>query len=367
MTTRRELIQGLAALMSLPALGQAQTPAGRARRPLDILFLGGTGFLGPHQVEYALARGHRVTLFNRGKSAPGLYGDRAEILLGNRDTNITPGLAALQGTRRWDVVIDNSGYLPRHVRDSIDLLKGRCGRYVYVSTVAVYETSGGSSFDEKAALRAAPSPATEEVTGQTYGPLKAECDRIVQSALGSQATIVRPTYIVGPGDDTDRFTYWVERVSRGGKVLGPPDPKVELQWVDARDLCPWIVDLAERDQAGIFNAAGPATPATWEQVLQDLAKQASRPVEFRWATTEVMQKTGIRLPLVRPPFFGSNLSPHFVSTAAQAAGLHFRPLADTAAATLAWWHAQPAERRAKPEGWPTPEQESEALRLLSAG
>jgi 2'-hydroxyisoflavone reductase len=368
MTTRRELIQSLAALMILPAVGAAGASVGRARKPLDILFLGGTGFLGPHQVEYALARGHRITLFNRGKSAPGLYGDRAEILLGNRDTNIAPGLSALQGTRRWDVVIDNSGYLPRHVRDSIDLLKGRCGRYVYVSTVAVYETSSGSSFDEKSALRAAPSPATEDVTGQTYGPLKAECDRIVQAELGRQATIVRPTYIVGPGDDTDRFTYWVERVARGGEVLGPPDPEVELQWVDVRDLCPWIVDLAERNEAGIYNAAGPATPVSWRQLLQDLAKLVgSQPVQFRWATTEVMQKTGIRLPLVRQPFFGGNASPHFVSAAAQAAGLHYRPLADTAAATLAWWRAQPEERRAKPEGWPAPEQEREALRLLTVG
>jgi len=364
MTTRRELLQWLTALMALPAVAVAEGTVGRARKPLDLLFLGGTGFLGPHQVEYALARGHRVTLFNRGKSAPGLFGDRAEILLGNRDTNIAPGLAALQGTRRWDVVIDNSGYVPRHVRDSIDLLKGRCGRYVFVSTVAVYEPSAGPRFDEKSALRAAPDPATEEVTGQTYGALKAECDRIVQAALGNRATIVRPTYIVGPGDDTDRFTYWVERVARGGEVLGPPDPRAELQWVDVRDLCPWVVELAERGQPGIYNASGPTTPVTWEQVLQELARLSSQPVKFRWATTEVMEKSGIRLPLVRPPSATGSASPHFEGAAAQAAGLQYRPLADTAAATLAWWRAQPEERRAKPEGWPTPEQEKEALRLL---
>ena len=364
MTTRRELIQGLAAIMAMPVAAAAEGAAGRARKPLDILFLGGTGFLGPYQVEYALARGHRVTLFNRGKSAPGMFGDRAEILLGNRDSKVEPGLAALQGTRRWDVVIDNSGYVPRHVRDSIDLLKGRFGRYVFVSTVAVYEPSAGPRFDERSPLRPAPSPETEEVNGQTYGPLKAECDRIVQAALGRQATIVRPTYIVGPNDDTDRFTYWVERVARGGDVLGPPDPKVELQWIDVRDLCPWIVDLAERDQPGIYNAAGPATPVNWEQVLQELAKQSSQPVRVRWSTTEVLQKTGIRLPLVRQASATTIASPHFDGAAAGAAGLQYRPLADTAAATLAWWRAQPEERRAKAEGWPTPEQEKEALRLL---
>jgi 2'-hydroxyisoflavone reductase len=318
-------------------------------------------------VVYALARGHKVTLFNRGKSGPGLFGDRVEVLLGDRDTNVAPGLTALQGTRRWDVVIDNSGYVPRHVRDSVELLKNRCGRYLFVSTVAVYDTTVASRFDENAALRPAPNPATEEVTGQTYGPLKAECDRIVQAMLGKQATIVRPTYIVGPGDDTDRFTYWVERMARGGEVLGPPNPKAELQWVDVRDLCPWIVDLAERDQPGIFNAAGPATPVMWEQVLTALAERGGKPATIRWATNDVMAKTGIKLPLVRPPFFKGADSLHFDSAAAQAAGLRFRSLDDTAAATSAWWRAQPDERRAKARGWPTEAQEQEALKLLSAG
>ena len=136
--------------------------SGRAARPLDILLLGGTGFLGPHEVDYALARGHRVTLFNRGKSAKGLYGDRVEVLIGNRDTKIAPGLEALQGTRRWDVVIDNSGYVPRHVRDSVALLKDRVGRYVYVSTVSVYDPKGGPVFDEASPLFPAPEPGDRE-------------------------------------------------------------------------------------------------------------------------------------------------------------------------------------------------------------
>jgi len=366
MTTRRELLQWATALITLPTLGRAQSGT-RASKPLDLLFLGGTGFLGPHQVEYALARGHRVTLFNRGKSGPNLFGDRVEVLLGDRDMNTAPGLAALQGARRWDAVIDNSGYVPRHVRDSVELLKGRCARYLFVSTVAVYDATVASRFDEKSALRPAPNPATEDVTGETYGPLKAECDRFVQTTLGTQAIIVRPTYIVGPGDDTDRFTYWVERMARGGEVLGPPTPKAELQWIDVRDLCPWIVDLAERDQPGIYNAAGPATPMTWEQVLPALAKGAAQPAKIRWATNEIMDKTGIKLPLVRAPFFKGADSLHFDSTAGHAAGLQFRSLADTAAATSAWWRAQPEERRAKPRGWPTEAQEQEALKLLSGG
>jgi 2'-hydroxyisoflavone reductase len=369
MTSRRDLMKWTMAMMALPAAARAATnPAaatedpGRAARPLDILFLGGTGFLGPHEVDYALAQGHRVTLFNRGQSAKGLYGDRVEVLIGNRDTKIAPGLEALQGARRWDVVIDNSGYVPRHVRDSVALLKDRVRRYVYVSTVAVYDPKAGPVFDEASPLYPAPSPEVENVTGETYGPLKAECDRIVQAELGSRATIVRPNYIFGPGDDTYRFPYWVERVARGGELLGPPDPKVELQWVDVRDLCPWIVQLGERDQPGIYNASGPDVPVNWQQVLQSLSRLSERPAQFRWATPEVLKETGIRLPLVDPgPVF---VSEHYDGRKAAGVGLHYRPLADTADATLSWWRSLTPEQQAEAKRWPTPQQEQQALALL---
>lgn len=363
MTTRREWLQSLVILATLPVLGRAAATA-KAAKPLRILFLGGTGFLGPQQVEYALARGHEVTLFNRGKSAPGLYGDRVEVLLGDRDTKVGAGLSALEGTRRWDAVVDNSGYVPRHVRDSIELLKDRVGRYVYVSTVAVYDPAGGPVFDERSKLRPAPVPDTEVVSGETYGALKAECDRIVQAALGARATIVRPTYVFGPGDDTDRFTYWVDRVARGGTVLAPPGLGIELQWVDVRDLCPWIVDLAERDLPGIYNAAGPSKPVTWGTVLQSLTALSSQPVVFKPATADALAKAGIALPLVRTANLKGGGSVRFDGSAAQSAGLAYRPLADTAAATLAWWREQPEARRAKAEGWPTPAQEAQALGLL---
>ena len=365
MITRRELLQQGTALMALPAMAAHGRTIRPARRKLDLLFLGGTQFLGRHQVEYALARGHRVTLFNRGRSAPSLFAGRAEILLGDRDKNVGSGLTALQGGRRWDVVIDNSGYVPRHVSDSLDLLKDRARRYLYVSTVAVYDFSRGSTFKESSPLAAAPQPDTEEVTGRTYGPLKAECDRRVQAALGQRATIVRPTYVFGPGDDTDRFTYWVDRIARGGTVLATSNPTDEIQWIDVQDLCPWIIDLAERDQAGIYNAAGPARPTQWQQMLQALTKLSSTPVEFKWAAPEILKQTGISLPLARDGLLGSAQTPHFDSAAALRAGLRFRPLLDTANATLSWWRAQPAERRAQVVGWPTPEQEQQALGLLA--
>lgn len=262
MTTRRESLKWAMATMGLFASGCSRGAGEPAAKPLDILVLGGTGFLGPHQVEPGLARGHRITLFNRGRSAPGLYGDRVEVLIGNRDARIDQGLNALKGNRRWDVVIDNSGFIPRHVRDSVELLSGRIDRYLYISTVAVYDPAGGAVLTESSPLRSLADPQAEELTWASYGPLKTECDRIVQTSLGAKATIVRPTFIVGPGDDSDRFTYWVERTARGGDVLGPPDAKSELQWVNVRDLCPWIVTLAERNVSGIFNAAGPATAVT---------------------------------------------------------------------------------------------------------
>jgi len=178
---------------------------------------------------------------------------------------------------------------PWRPSDSLAVLKGRFGRYLFVSTVAVYDPASAGPYTESSPLRAAPAAGVEEVTGATYGPLKAECDRIVRAALGDAATTVRPTYIVGPGDDTDRFTYWVERMALGGEVLGPPEPSSELQWVDVRDLCPWIIELVEQDKPGIFNAAGPAVPVNWEQVLRELARGSDKPANLRWATREVLE------------------------------------------------------------------------------
>jgi 2'-hydroxyisoflavone reductase len=181
--------------------------------------------------------------------------------------------------------------------------------------------------------------------------------------LGEKATIVRPIYIVGPGDETDRFTYWVDRMARGGDVLGPPDPKSELQWVDVRDLCPWILGLAERDVAGIFNVAGPSASMTWEEVLVTLGTRAERSVKYHWASTGLLKELDIELPLVVP----GRPSRHFANAASQAAGLKYRPLEDTAAATLEWWRAQPETRRAQPEGWLPRDKELEAIARLRSG
>lgn len=360
MTTRREfLVLSTAAMAAYTAGLRAEMAP--AAKPLDILFLGGTGFLGPHQINHALARGHRVTMFNRGSNA-GMYGDAVEEIVGNRDDKVDDGLNALRNDRRWDVVVDNSGYVPRHVRDSVELLADRCDRYIYVSTVAVYDFEVATEFPEDAKLADLDDPTVEEVTGETYGPLKAACDLIVQEALGDRATIVRPTYVVGPGDHTDRFTYWVDRVHRGGEVLAPGGPARIAQWVDARDLCPWIVTLAENGTPGIFNAAGPASDVTREGLMWGLRAMTDKPVTFFWPSWEQLEASGFNTPMMRP----GDVPVRFGNSASMAAGLNYRSLADTARDTLEWWHAQPAERRANPRRWSSAEDEMALIRQIKA-
>lgn len=358
MTTRREFVAASAALLGATSAAGV-TLLQPAKEKLDMLFLGGTGFIGPHQIDYALARGHTVSMFNRGRNS-GLYGDRVEELIGNRDADIDDGLAALEGKRRWDVVIDNSGYVPRHVRDSAALLQGRCSRYIYTSTVAVYDFEKAHSVDNTGPLLAAPDSVTEQVTGETYGPLKAECDRIVQKIFGSAATIVRPTYVVGPGDSTDRFTYWVERFHRGGDIVCPSGPGQEANWIDVRDLCHWMIGLAETGTPGVFNGTGPASPVTREAVMYGLRAFAKDPVELYWPGADLLEE----LQYSTPMFENSPFSIHIDASAAIAAGMTYRSLAETVRDTHEWWTSQPAERRAKPRRWPTLDEEQALIARL---
>lgn len=367
MTTRREVLALGAASVALSPMGGLLAAVSRASHPLDILVLGGTGFLGPHQVGYALARGHRLTLFNRGhKDAGALYGDRVEVLIGDRDVKTSPGLAALEGTRRWDAVIDNSGYIPRHVRDSAQLLKGRVGRYLFVSTVAAYEGAGPVCV-ETSPLRSLANAGNEQLTMQGYGEMKAEGDRIVRELYGLAATIVRPTYVVGPGDETDRFTYWVARTAEGGAVVGPRADAKDLQTVDVRDLCPWMVTLIERDTTGIFNAASPPVP--WDRVLAGLRPLSERPVRFVRPPGAIIKELKLDFPLVEPTIGGgifANERTTFDGRRALQSGLSYRPLSETGLPTLEWWRAQTPERRAAgAKYWPTTEQEKAVLEHMS--
>jgi 2'-hydroxyisoflavone reductase len=360
MTTRRQFIGASAALLGASAVG-ATSMLKPADRKLSILFLGGTGFIGPHQINRALDRGHTVTMFNRGSNS-GLYGDRVEELIGNRDARIDDGLKVLQGDRRWDVVVDNSGYVPRHVRDTAELLKDRCDRYIYTSTVGVYDFDQQRSVDINSPLLAAPEPDTEEVTGETYGPLKAECDRIVQSVLGDKATVVRPTYIIGPGDRTDRFTYWVDRFHRGGDIVCPAGADLNATWVDVRDLCHWLITLAENNTPGIFNASGPVSPVSNQQLMWALRAFTGAEVNLHWPPSALLEELEYATPM-----FGFSDDSIFVdSSAAQAAGLEYRPLADSVRDIQEWWTSQTEERRNNARGWPTAEQEKAVLARMKA-
>ena len=332
-----------------------------SRRALRILVLGGTGFIGPHQVRYALARGHTLTLFNRGRTNTHLFPE-VERLVGDRDGD----LEALRG-RQWDVVLDNSGYEPRIVRDSARLLSDSVGQYLFVSTQSVYADRSIIGQDETGAVGLAGVP-EEEWTG--YGPLKALCEREVLEAFPGRCTIVRPPVIVGPGDGTDRFTYWVARIDRGGEVLAPGRPDDPTQFIDVRDVTHFMVRCLEDGMTGVYNTTGPAAPLSISEMLYGIRSVTTSAVRFTWVDSQFLAEHGVRgfsdLPLWFPPvgrtagFFRMN------SEKAQAKGLTYRPLAVTAGDTLRWWNSQPAERRREMRAGLGAEREAEVLEAWHA-
>lgn len=310
--------------------------SGRPARSLRILLLGGTGFIGPHLVHRILERGHALTLFNRGRSEPGMYAelyDRVEARVGDRDGD----LGSLE-TGNWDAVIDNSGYTPDQVGATARLLAGRAGQYIFTSTRGVYAGFTHDPMDEDAPMGMAGVPDTEW-TG--YGPLKALAEREVWAAFPQGTSIVRPPIITGPGDNTDRFTFWYDRVDRGGEVLAPGAPDDPIQYVDVRDLADFVVKMAEERTLGVFNVTGPEAPLSTAEFLYGLRATTGSPVHFRWVPWDFLEAHGIRggaeIAAWRPPT-GDNLNYGRVSNArAVAAGMTFRPLAVTASDTLAWY------------------------------
>jgi len=319
------------------ALGASAPPR---HAPLRILILGGTGFLGPHQVRAARDRGHTLTLFNRGRTNAGLFPD-IETLLGDRNGN----LDALKG-RDWDCVIDNSGYEPAQVSLATQVLQSRVRQYVFVSTQSVY--ADRSIVDQDEGGRVGQSGVEEqEWTG--YGPLKARCERVLREAMPGRATIVRPAVIVGPGDPSDRFTYWVHRVDQGGEILAPGRPDDPTQFIDARDLSEWIVRLVENGTMGTLNATGPQSTLSVSGMLEGIRAVTGRPATFVWTDYAFLAEHKVRpfadLPMWMVPAGATAGFMRMSARAAQAAGLVYRPLATTVADTLAWWRLEPAERR----------------------
>jgi 2'-hydroxyisoflavone reductase len=298
---------------------------------MKLLVLGGTKFLGRHVVDAGLARGDEVTIFTRGQTNPDLY-PGVEHLVGDRDGK----LDALAG-RSWDGVVDTSGYVPRVVRQSAELLRDAVGRYVFVSSVSAY-SDPSIPLTETSPLATLENPLTEEVE-TAYGALKAACEHVVDEVLGDRATSVRAGLIVGPYDPTERFTYWPRRIAEGGEVLAPGDPDAPVQFIDARDLARLLIELAERGPGGPLNATGPGERLTMRELLERIRDGLGAECTFTWIDDETLLAAEVgpwmELPLWLP---GNEYSGMLQADIARAlaAGLTFTPVEDTARDTLAW-------------------------------
>src|ERR1700736_1211010 len=365
-TTRRQFIKISAAAGATVALGtrSASLCAEKVVKPLRILILGGTGFTGPYQIHYALSRGHKVTTFNRGKTHPGETPAEVEQLVGDRNGK----LDALKN-RQWDVVIDNPTTLPAWVRDAAQLLKGNVDRYVFISTISVYgEVKQGVDESAPLAKYDGPDPYNETLEAmrasgyKPYGPLKALSEKEAEKWFPGKALIIRPGLIVGPRDETDRFTYWPVRIDRGGEVLAPGNPNDPVQFIDARDLAEWTIRMVESRETGTYNATGPAKPLGIGDMLGKIKAALSANANFTWANAEFLKQQKVQAWSDMPVWAGDELGLARTKIGgALAKGLTFRPLADTARDTLAWFKSQSQDRQSHLKAGLAPEREAEVL------
>ena len=341
-------------------------PASAKAKPQKVLILGGTGFIGPHFVNALTAGGHKITLFNRGKRDTEVKPD-IEQLLGDRNGQID----ALKG-HDWDAVIDNSAYTPKQVRLTAELLKGHVKQYILISSVAAYANFAKAGIDENYELSKLADPTVEEVNGQTYGGLKVLCEQVAEEIYGKQATLIRPTYIAGPGDYTDRFTYWPVRVSKGGEMLAPGAPSDPFQIIDVRDLADFMRLVVEKHLTGAFNLCNPPRSVTMGSVLDTSQRVTSAETRFTWATPEFLEAQGLigkdlfapsGFPLWTPTNSAYWAMPLISPARAIKKGLKFRSLETTIRDTLAWQATRPAENQTLRTGL-KPEQEAEVLAKL---
>ena len=310
---------------------------------MKILIIGGTRFLGRHLVDSALARGHEVTLFNRGKSNPDLFLN-IETILGDREHD----LEKLSG-REWDAVIDTCGYFPRIVRLSAQSLERSVGRYVFISSISVYASFSKIGIDENDPVGKIEDETFEEITGESYGPLKALCEKAVQEIYQDRALIIRPGLIIGPNDPTDRFTYWPVRIARGGDVLAPQEPDVPIQIVDVRDLAEFIIKLIEENASGVYNATGPDYELAFGKLLEVSKQVSNSDAQFKWASVDFLNQNNVQawsdMPVWVPDTEeDAGFSRVDISKAINA-GLTFRPLEETVRDTLDWANTRPPDHQ----------------------
>ncbi|MBL9075895.1 MAG: NAD-dependent epimerase/dehydratase family protein [Planctomycetes bacterium] len=336
--TRRSFVASLAAASVAAPLAARAVPPRREAAPQKILVLGGTGFLGPHFVRAALARGHTVTLFNRGKRNPKLFGD-LEQLKGDRDAG---DLAALQG-RTFDAVVDTSAYVPAHVTATAKLFADTAAYYQCISSISVYAGFGErpGSFGEAAPVLEVSDEVAATVTTirqsfPHYGAMKARCEAAAEAAMPGRVGNLRPGLIVGPGDDSDRFTWWPWRIDRGGSVMAPGDPDAPVQFLDVRDLADWMLHCVEQRTVGVFNADGFAGPVSMQDLLCACKCATANPVTLTWVDEAFLADNEVG-PWMQMPLWIPREARGTVDNArAIAAGLRFRPIADTVRDTLQW-------------------------------
>ncbi len=369
--SRRDFIQTLAATgaaLSLPARSAASARSAMKpqRRVMDILILGGTGFIGPHLVRATVERGHNVSVFNRGRSNHRLP-DGVETLIGDRNNNHS----ALEG-RRWDIVIDNSATRNAGwVRTSAQLLKDTVDRYLFTSTRSVYSDFSEIGMNEDGPVHDVQQSMVDRNERQPYGPEKVLSEREVRAAFGDRTLVVRPGLIVGPGDNTDRFSYWPIRVDRGGEMLAPGDPDTPVMFIDARDLAEWYVRLAENNNTGVLNALGPASRLSFGELLYGCRAVTTAPISFTWVDADFLieheqRPYGRTMPMWQPPRGNRRGFQQFDLSRPLAAGIQYRPLAVTARDTLDFHYSRPAERRQGLRAGLSAEQEAELLRAWHA-
>jgi 2'-hydroxyisoflavone reductase len=371
LTTRRKFIRLSAATTGALTLGVRQAFSASAEskpKPLNILILGGTGFTGPYQVRYALSRGHKVTTFNRGKTHPGELPNEVEQLIGDRNGK----LDALKN-RQWDVVIDNPTSVPVWVRDVAQVLKGNVGRYVFISTISVYADTSKPGTDETAPLAKYTGADAMKESRDTiiaskfalYGPLKALAEAETEKWFAGKALIIRPGLIVGPRDETDRFTYWPVRLDRGDEVLAPGTPDDPVQFIDARDLAEWTIRMVENRETAIYNATGPAKKLGIGEMLNSIKEANKSNATLTWVNADFLEQQKVApwsdMPVWIPPRGEEAGGNQISNQRALAKGLTFRPLAETARDTLAWFKTLPQDRQLHLKAGLTPEREAEVL------
>jgi 2'-hydroxyisoflavone reductase len=372
MTTNRRTFLKLSALAGAlgfnlaPGLSSLAEATSKTPKSLRILILGGTGFTGPFQVKYALARGHKVTVFNRGRTHPGELPKEAEQLIGDRNGK----LDALKG-RTWDVVIDNPATLPVWVRDAAQILQGNVERYVFISSTAAYADPSKQGMDETAPLAKYEGADAMKETSATmragnfalYGPLKAYSEQEAERWFPGKTIVIRPGYIVGPGDESDRFTYWPLRVERGGEMLAPGTADDPIQIIDARDLAEWTIRLVEQGASGSFNAVGPKSKLTIGKMLNEMKQTLNSNATFTWVDADFLEKQGVldAMPIWTAPNGPYAAYDNVNINKAVKKGLTFRPLSETTRDTLAWFKKQTPERQSKLRAGLKPEKEAEVL------